>query len=42
MQWVKKESQRILCISEATKKDAQEILGIDKQKLAVIYPGFSL
>ena len=42
LEWVKKESQRILCISEATKKDAQEILGIDKQKLAVIYPGFSL
>jgi len=25
LKWVKKESQRILCISEATKKDAGEI-----------------
>jgi hypothetical protein len=42
LQWVKKETQRILCISEATKKGAQEILGIDKSKLSVVYPGFSL
>jgi hypothetical protein len=42
LKWVKKESQRILCISEATKKDAEEILGIDKNKLSVVYPGFSL
>jgi len=42
LQWVKKESQKILCISEATKKDAEEILGVDKNKLSVIYPGFSL
>jgi hypothetical protein len=42
LQWVKKESQRILCISEATKKDAQEILRIDKNNLSVVYPGFSL
>jgi len=40
--WVKKESQKIFCISEATKKDAEEILGISKDKLEVIYPGFSL
>lgn len=40
--WVKKESQRILCISEATKKDAEDILSIDKNKLSVVYPGFSL
>jgi hypothetical protein len=39
LRWVKKESQMILCISEATKKDAQEILGIEEEKLAVIYPG---
>lgn len=39
LQWVKKESQRILCISEATKKDAEEILGIDNKKLSVIYSG---
>ncbi len=42
LSWVKKESQRILCISESTKKDAEEILGINKDKLEVIYPGFSL
>lgn len=37
--WVKKESAKILCISEATKKDAQEILGIEESRLAVVYPG---
>jgi Glycosyltransferase Family 4 len=39
LKWVKKESKMILCISEATKKDAQEILGIEKERLQVIYPG---
>jgi hypothetical protein len=39
LKWVKKETHRILCISEATKKDAQEILGVDKSKLKVIYAG---
>lgn len=42
LQWVRKESATIFCISEATKKDAEEILGIDPQRLSVIYPGFSL
>lgn len=37
--WVKKECDLIFCISESTKKDAQEILGIDENKLKVIYPG---
>jgi glycosyltransferase involved in cell wall biosynthesis len=37
--WVKKESDRILCISEGTKKDAMEILGIEENRLAVVYPG---
>jgi hypothetical protein len=37
--WVKKETDRILCISEATKKDAMEILGIEERKLQVVYPG---
>ena len=37
--WVKKESEKILCISEATKHDANQILGISKDKLDVIYPG---
>lgn len=39
LSWVKKESDRILCISEATKKDAHEILGISKNKLSVIGAG---
>lgn len=39
LQWVKKESKKILCISDATKKDAIEILGISEQKLHVTYPG---
>jgi hypothetical protein len=42
LQWVKKESQRILCISKSTADDASNILGIDKNKLSVVYPGFSL
>ncbi len=42
LQWVKKETQRILCISEATKKDAEDILGIPESKLEVAHPGFSL
>jgi hypothetical protein len=42
LQWVKKETQRILCISQSTADDASKILGIDKNKLSVIYPGFSL
>ena len=37
--WVKKESSKIFCISESTKKDAMEILGIDKNKLEVVHPG---
>ncbi len=37
--WVKKETERILCISESTKKDAIEILGIDASKLVVINAG---
>lgn len=37
--WVKKECEQIICISAATKKDAQEILGIPAEKLHVIYPG---
>lgn len=39
LKWVKKESDMIFCISESTKKDAQEILKIDRNKLGVIYPG---
>ncbi len=37
--WMRKETDMILCISESTKKDAKEILGIEESKLKVIYPG---
>lgn len=39
LKWVKKECDIIFCISEATKKDSMEILGIPENKLKVIYPG---
>lgn len=42
LEWVKKESDIVFCISESTKKDAMEILGLDKKKLKVIYPGLTL
>lgn len=42
LHWVKKESAAVLCISQSTKQDAQEILGIHRGKLHVIYPGFTL
>ncbi len=37
--WVQKEADIIFCISQATKKDAEKILGIPSRKLKVIYPG---
>lgn len=37
--WVKKECDAVFCISESTKKDAKELLGIDERKLHVLYPG---
>lgn len=39
LHWVKKESDVIFCISESTKKDAIEILGISEKRLKVVYPG---
>lgn len=39
LKWVKKESEIIFCISESTKKDAVEILGIENKRIKVIYPG---
>jgi hypothetical protein len=39
LHWVQKESSIIFCISEATKKDAIEILGVEEKKLKVMYPG---
>ena len=41
LEWVKKECDVILCISEATKKDAMELLGISEDRLKVVYPGRS-
>lgn len=40
LEWVKKECQKIFCDSEATKKDIRELIGIDTDKLNIIYPGF--
>lgn len=39
LDWVKKESDIVFCISESSKKDAVEILGLDPKKVEVIYPG---
>jgi len=39
LEWVKKESDIIFCISKSTAQDAQKILGIEKDRLSVIYPG---
>jgi len=36
LEWVKKESDIIFCISDATKKDAMEILGIEENRLRVL------
>lgn len=36
LEWVKKEAKMIFCISESTKKDAMEILGIEEKRLKVI------
>ena len=37
--WVKKEVDKIICISESTKKDAEELLYLAPKKLVVAYPG---
>lgn len=42
LRWVKKESTKILCISESTKKDAEQILKIGTNRLVVTYPGVNL
>lgn len=38
--WVREESDIVFCISESTRNDAVSILGISKEKLFVIYPGY--
>jgi glycosyltransferase involved in cell wall biosynthesis len=40
--WVKKESDLILTISESSKEDIYKIMGIPKEKIKVIYPGVTL
>lgn len=42
LEWVKKESDIIFCISNSTKKDAIQILGLDPKKVEVIYPGLTI
>ncbi len=39
LKWVKKECAFVFCISESTKRDAMEILGIEEKRLKVVYPG---
>lgn len=39
LKWAKKESSMFFCISESSKKDARELLGIEENRLKVIYPG---
>jgi len=39
LEWVKRESTKVICISQSTKKNAREILGISEDRLRVVYPG---
>lgn len=39
LSWVKRECDLLLCISQATKNDAIEVLGFLPEKLKVVYPG---
>lgn len=41
LSWAKRECIIFFCISEATKKDAMEILGIEEGRLKVMYPGIN-
>lgn len=41
LEWVKKETDVIFFISDATKKDAME-LGFNNEKIKVIYPGLTM
>lgn len=38
--WVERECKVVLCDSEATKRDVMELVGIQKNRLQVVYPGF--
>ena len=39
LNWVRKECDKVICISKSTKKDAMEILGIPEEKLRIVFPG---
>ena len=39
LRWLKKEESVVFCISQSTKNDVSEILGIPRDKLKVVYPG---
>ncbi len=39
MVWVKKEAEQIITISQSTKDDLIEIIGIDKKRITIAYPG---
>ena len=39
LKWVKKESDLIFTISQSSKKDIVDLLGIDGSKIQVVYPG---
>jgi hypothetical protein len=39
LDWVKKESDIVFCISESTRNDAVNVLGIEQSKTKVVYPG---
>jgi hypothetical protein len=39
LRWAKKESSVLFCISESTKKDAMQFLGIEEKRLKIAYPG---
>ncbi len=41
LEWVKKESNIVFCISKSSRNDAIEILGLDPEKVRVIHPGLS-
>jgi len=42
LDWVKKETDIVFCISDSTMNDAREILHIEKDRLKVIYPGLPI
>ena len=39
LHWVKKEIDKIICISYATKKDIVDILHIPENRISIVYPG---